>query len=233
MATLSEIRAAVLRNIDRASAPSSEYDDIDKFINQVIREVICRDHNWASMEAAWSRNTVADYDLYSWPDPDEFKDAELILLRSDSTSRYVPLDELTENQIRWNYAATQTGKPTRWSRRANGFRIRPTPDVSTYGMLVVGWKYPAEMTADSNTNEFTLKHSRLVELWATARAFEHYGESERGEFWRQRAERSLDEAIAADRRRLLPAHGYITPSVNARRPETGKYARTGYLAGYY
>jgi len=233
LATLSEIRAAVLRNLDRANAPASEYDDVDNWINQVIREIICRDHNWSSMEAAWSRNTVADYELYSWPDSDEFKDCEMILLRASSTARYVPLDELSENQVRWTNSRLDTSKPRCFSRRGNGFRLRPVPDVSTYGLLVVGWKYPATMTADSNTNEFTLRYSRLVELWATARGFEHYGESERGGMWRQMAQAELTDAVNADRRRLMPAHSYITPSPNARRPDTGKYARMGYLAGYY
>lgn len=221
MSTLAEIRAAVFRNLGRSDLATEHADRVDQVINDVIRERICRDHNWGSMEAAWTRNTVADTELYSFPDPDNFKDCERILVRQTSTDRWRVLDEATENQIRFMEPYSPTGLPRVWSRRADSFRLKPTPDVSTYQMMLLGWRLPGDMASDGSTNWATIRYPSLVEQLATADAFEMYGESQRSAALYQAAASALQRAIVDDKRRSIPAVTTISPSMAMGRPGTG------------
>ena len=231
MSTLGEIKAAVFRNLARSGAATAHADRVYEIINDVIRERICRDHNWASMEAAWTRNTVADTELYSFPDPDNFKDCERILIRASSDDEWYPLDEMTENQIRFSRRFSTSGMPTVFSRRADSFRLKPVPDVSTYEMLLLGWKFPGDMTSESNTNWATIRYPALVEALATAQAFEMYGESARAAQLEQGATSDLQRAIVDDKRRSMPAVANMTPSFAMGRPGTGWDTRHGRRVG--
>ena len=233
MATLADIRGFVLGNLDRVGSPSVDNTTVNRWINQAIREVICARHNWQFMEDSATVNTIADVGNYSWPLPDTFKDADLMLRRQDSTSPYFVMEEMTENQIRWQFPLTTQSDPTWvWSRRGSGFRLRPIPDKSTYGIALIGWWYPAEMTADTNTSELTTRYTRLLETWATVYGFEYHMEYDKAAQKRQAAETELAAAIIMDRTRLAPSRETLTPSRNAGRParsNRGLQLRNGYL----
>lgn len=217
MATLSEIRDYCLRYLARSAASGSEPDDIDHLVNQVIREIICTRHNWPSMEAVYTstNGTVANEDLYDFPNAAYFKDCLLVLVNDSATSTTIwkPLDEVTERLQRWEFlSSTDTGTPTRWSRFGKKIRFRPIPDVATIDLMTIVWEYPAVLAGDSDSNDFTDNYASLVESWVIAKALGYYRENEAAQFMRGLAEAELAEAIRQDKIISAPSAQTMAPS---------------------
>lgn len=214
--TLAEMRAAVQRQLDRAGAPSTEDTDVDRWVNQAIREFLCSRHNWAPMEAEYEAPTVADQHDYTVPNPDYFKDFAAIEISDDGDS-FVELEEISAAQYRQLFPdRTRTGKPYSWCRFGDtGFVLGPTPDVSTYTLRSTVWEYPAELTTDSATNRFTQFYTHLVEQFAVAVGYGFYFDESRFQGRLSIATRELDEAIKNDRNRLAPSRQTAVPSRSA------------------
>lgn len=217
MATLAQIRGRVQRNLDRLQVTDTEDSDLDALINEIIREDICADHNWASMEAVYTMNVTASTSLYAWPNPDNFKDCEWMKIRSSSTSEYTDLTEEREavalDASRWTEQTES--KPMIWARSGNAFRLRPIPDVSTYQLRLKVWEYPGEMTTDASTNWFTVNQPKLVIIGATYLGTLYYGETQDAQIWQQMYMQELGKAVGVDKKRLSPANPTMKPGVAA------------------
>lgn len=235
MATLAEIRGRVQRNLDRLQVTTAEDDDVDSLINEVIREDICADHNWASMEAVYTMNVTADTSLYAWPNPDNFKDCDWIKVRYASGEDY---HDLTEEGVRVladtsRYTELSTERPRAWARAGDSFRIRPIPDVSTYGLRLKVWEYPGYLVADGNTNWFTVHKPKLVILGTTMLAAIYWGEGRDAEVWKALYDAELGKATATDKKRLSPSQMTLKPSVVAGRQESGVPGRSAWRNAAY
>ena len=233
MATLSELRDNVLNNLERTADDSAvEADNADRWINYAIRKVMCTRHNWDAMERTYSVNTVADQELYAFPSSNT-KDIKQVALRLDSTSAYMPLREDSEDQLDQDIPLTDiSGTPIGWCRAGNAFRLRPAPSVSTYGIRVRCWNYPALLSADADTNYWTTNHDDLVEDLATARGMFWLGNTQDYQVLWQQSMAELGERIANDTSRLRPKRKTISPSQRAGRPASSAGPRLG-EAGYY
>lgn len=219
MASLSELRTAVLNNLDRAGAPSDERANVTRWINQAIREDICAVHYWASM---YSRRTVyltAGINVYAWPEPTLWKYTAFLGARPDGEGAFAKLDEVSSPQILYGVSRDLEGFPRYWCKRGSGFQVAPTPDVSTYQIEVIGWKYPADLVDDSNTNAFTDYYSRLVEYVVTARGWLHYGDDTKADLWGKRAQAALNQAVQVDHERILPHQATMIPGGSAGRQD--------------
>jgi hypothetical protein len=233
LATLAELRDIVLNNLERAESDSAvDGDNVDRWINHAIRKVMCTRHNWDAMEATYTVNTVADQELYAFPSSNT-KDIKQVALRLSSTSAYGPLREDSEDQLDEDIPLTTiSGTPVGWCRAGTAFRLRPAPHVSTFGLRVRAWDYPAALTTDSATNYWTTNHDDLVEDIATALGFKWLGDTEEYAKLLGAAMGELDERIKNDARRLRPKRKTIAPGTRAGRAASSAGPRLG-EAGYY
>jgi hypothetical protein len=214
MATLAELRTRVLAMLDREgiSVTSTGYGQVTNWINDAIREVFCARHNWPSMERAYIRSTTAGSADMSYPDT-LTKDVAMLLIRETATSDWVPLDEMTDQQARYEYrdSATQ-GLPNCWFRFGESIRLRPVPDSSTYRLRLVCWSYPADLVNDGDENSFTIRYPRCLSLWATVYGLEFYGEVDTSLKLQQVAEAEIASLIREDQNRSRARNAVVTPS---------------------
>lgn len=215
MSTLAEIRDYAMRFLDRTGAPAVESTDIDRLINQAVRQYITRRHSWQHMQAVFEADTQADRDEYPFPRFNT-KALEILSLKgTGSTDDFVVLDEITERQNRWNWLqTTSSGKPSEWCRFNDYIRLRPIPD-DVYTMRVVTYEYPETLVLDDDSNAVTNHDDALVDRWVLANALAYYSEPERAQAIRQLAEAELAAAIVEDKKAGSPKNRSITPSLIA------------------
>lgn len=214
MATLAELRTRVLAMLDREgiSTSATGYGQVSNWINDTIREVFCSRHNWPSMEKAYVRATTAGSADLSLPDA-LTKDVAMLLLRETPTSDWVPLDEMTDQQARYEFRdSALEGLPSAWFRFGESIRLRPIPDSSTYRLRMVCWSYPSDLVNDADENTFTIRFPRAVSLWATVFGLEFYGELDAALKMRQVAEAELAMLVREDQNRTRPRNNVVTPS---------------------
>lgn len=233
MATLAELREIVLNNLERTVADSAtESANADRWINHVIRFVFCTRHNWDAMEATYVVNTVADQELYAYPSTNT-KDIKQVAMRLGSDSAYFPLLEEFESQLDEDLPLeTPGGTPVSWCRAGNAFRLRPSPAVSTYGLRVRTWDYPALLEDDADTNYWTNSHPDIIEQMATAMGFQWLGDDQKYGLRWQAGMAELQERVANDARRLRPRRTTLAPGTRAGRPTSSAGSRMG-ESGYY
>lgn len=241
--TRGEVRAAVQRNLGRSGVTSTEDSDVDRWINQTIREDICADHNWAGMEQLRTRTTTAGTGEYAFQNATTFKDADWLAILKSASDEYVRLDEVSEDVAYREFGelSTARGFPMVWARTANSYLLRPIPDASTYTIREKVWEYPPEIAtgsgSDSSTNFVTLYWTKLLEYGCTARGLRHYGEYEKALVWEQLYRDELGKAVSVDRKRLAPSKITLKPSIHAGKPAPGfrgtsRRIKTGDLSWY-
>lgn len=219
MSTLAQIRGRVQRNLDRLQVTTTEDADVDALINEIIREDICADHLWPSMEAVYTMNVTASVSLYAWPNPDNFKDCDNFKIRYETTDEYVPLLEEDPGVLldTSRYPETDEDRPRVWAVAGEAFRIRPIPDASTYSLRVKVWEYPGYLTTDGATNWFTVNKPKLVIMGATMLGALYYGEAQDAAAWQALYRDELGKATNTDKRSQLPARPTFKPSLAAGR----------------
>jgi hypothetical protein len=231
MASLSGIRERVIVNTLRQDAAADEESSVNTWINQYIREDLCAVHNWASMFTRQTVYLTADVALYAWPEPTVWKTALHMGIRSSTSDPFTKLDEISFSQALYGASRVQTGYPKYWCKRGDGFMVIPTPDVSTYQIEVIGFKYPYDLVADADTNDFTTRYARVVEAGATARGWLQYGEDAKAQLWLQLEEKWRRQALMVDKDRMLPFEMFLQPEDvpgDNRLPDGGRYTDRPY-----
>jgi hypothetical protein len=234
LSNLATIRTAILANLDRSGVGATEQSAVDDWINQVIREDLCSDHDWSFLEKTTDITTVDGTEVYEFVAPaesEEFKDCRFLRFQRDASTDFVRLTELGELALFENYTEQTTGYPLAWARTystdaspADAFRLRLIPD-GAYTIRVHYWAYPAVLTADGDTNPLLTRQRKLLEIGVTARALLHYGEDEKAQFWVQIWDREYAKAVNNDRRRMAVANGTFRISTVAGKPSGGRRGR--------
>jgi hypothetical protein len=233
LASLGDLRAIVLDNLERAASDSNlQSSNADRWINNVIRKTFCTRYNWDAMEATYSINCVANQEMYPFPSP-QTKDIKQIAVRLSSGSPYMPLREDSEDQLDHNIPLTVIpGVPKGWCRAGTSIRLRPAPGTSASRIRARVWDYPTPLTDPSATNYWTMQHDDLIEDMATALGYRWLGDFERyGAIW-QASMQELQTRIADDMKRLRPARQTVSPSLRAGKPSSSVGPRIG-EDGYY
>lgn len=222
MATRAEIADRVQRNLGRVGVTTAEDSDVVSWINYVIREDICADHNWSAMEYTRTRTLSASNESYTFQSPTVFKDCAWIAIRYALGQDYQIIPEVGLEIIHDHTVFTEQteGFPRCWARDGEGYVLRPIPD-DTYAVRERVWQYPAEMTSDSDTNFVTLYLPKLLEYGVTARGCLYYNDNEAYQLWQQAYVAELGKAVAVDKRRLSRARGTMRISTVAGRPSPG------------
>ena len=238
MSTLATVRTAILANLDRSGVGATEAATVDAWINQVIREDLCSDHDWSFLEKTRDITTVDATEVYEFvaaAESEQFKDCRFIRFRKDAASDFTFLAEVSEANLFQNYTEQSKGYPVAWARTystdaspADAFRLRLIPDAA-YTLRVHYWAYPAALSADGDTNPLLTRQRKLLEVGVTARALLHYGEEQKAQFWISLWDREYAKAINNDRRRKAVSDGTFRISTVAGRPAS---ARRGTLSAF-
>lgn len=214
------------RNLGRVGVTTAEDSDVDAWINYVIREDICADHNWAGMEFTRTRTLTASTDTYAFANATVFKDCKWLAIRYASGQDYQLLPEVGLEVLNDHTVFTEQteGFPRCWARDGNSYVLRPIPD-DTYAVRERVWEYPAEIATgsgnDSSTNFVIDYWPKLLEFGVTARGCLYYGENEAYQLWQQAYVSELGKATSVDKRRLSRANMTLKPSTVAGRPTPG------------
>lgn len=195
-------------------APASEATNVTRWINQALREDICAAHYWASMFSRQTNSLVATKNWCQYPEPDVWKFTAHIGIRDDSSSTYDKLTEVTLTQGLYDDSRVDTGRPQFWCKRGKGFMLFPSPDKA-YQVEVIGWKFPAALSLDADTNDFTVNYTRLIEALVTARGWLHYGEDQKAQLWQAMADKFMGQAIRDDNDRMMPFQLTFVPGTHA------------------
>ena len=235
MSTLATVRTAILENLDRNGVGTTETNNVTAWINQVIREDLCSDHNWSFLEKTRDIDTVNGTEVYTFVDVSSdataaflFKDCKYIRFRETTNDDFRFLTELTEEALLQNYTEQTKGYPIAWARTysttgnvADAFRLRLIPDAA-YKLRIHYWAYPADLSSSGDTNPLLVRQRKLLEIGVTARALLYYGEDEKAQFWTQLWDREYAKAVNNDRRRQAIANGTFRVSTVAGRPSAGQ-----------
>lgn len=220
---------------------AAEDSDVNRWIDQTIREDICADHSWSGMEVIdTSVTTVASTASYALPSATVHKDVAWVEIRLNATSEWQRLaeediDVLLDGR---EYGSLTTGFPRSWARLADSFYLKPIPD-GAYAIRMRVWNYLAALSGDSATNFVTLYYTKLLEYGATKRGWDYYDEIEKSQYYLGLYQQELGKAISVDRRRMRPANSVFRPSVRAGRKASGQaggiWSRiwSGDLYGWY
>lgn len=220
----------VLDNLSRTNAPSSETNNITRWINQAIREDICAAHYWSSMFSRQTNQIPTNAIGANWfenPEPTVWKMTAHIGIRETTADDWDKLTEVTLTQGFYDESRVADGKPHSWAKRGNGFMLFPAPDKE-YRLEVIGWKFPAALVNASDTNDFTENYTRLIEALVTARGWLHYGDDQKAQLWKAMADQYMGQAIRNDNDRMLPFQFTFVPggeAGKARLPRTMRATR--------
>lgn len=214
MATLSDIQTQVLDNLSRTNAPTAEVANVTRWINQALREDICAAHYWASMFDRQTATLVIGQNWIQYPDPTVWKMTAQIGIRSTASDDWEKLTEVTLTQAMYDESRVNNGRPSFWAKRGNGFMLFPAPDTA-YLIEMIGWKFPAALVNASDSNDFTIYYTRLIEALVTARGWLHYGDDQKAQLWKGLADQYMAQSIRNDNDRMLPYQMTFVPGSKA------------------
>lgn len=224
MPTLAEIRAAVLRNLDRASVAATESTDVDTWINGVIREDLCQEHSWSFMEASSSATTVTS--VATVAQPTSCKDIDFLRFRKVATDEWATLEEISYQSLLEEFSEITKGVPRAWARRGAVVHLRPIPEVTGWLLDFTFWQYQPTLTANQ-TNDILTEYPRLVEIAATVRGLLQYGEEQRATVWQQLYEQHKARCVKCDRNRLAPSDLHLNISLDSGKRASGLKKSSG------
>lgn len=219
MATASELRARVLRALARSpNAPTNTLADMLAFMNAVIREDVCADHDWPFMKKRFPLTLVEDVDTYAVPETAGglLKDVRMIELRESSDDDWHPLDELTEEELYEASQTTTTGQPHAFGLKTEStIMFRYVPDEA-YECMVHTVEFPAALTVTPDTSNFvTQKFPRLVEFGTLARAFAYFEQFQAASYYQGLFQEEKQRVLGVDRRTTAPSQLVLRQSIAA------------------
>jgi len=183
--SLSDIRTHVAENVNRDDVPDTSGGKIDRWINDVQRQ-ICRVYNFPFMETEATSSTVDEQRSYSLPDGSgtdlRFK-AEINCELINSENGRVKLTKAHKQDIenKSEYAdLDDKGVPRHYAIQNNQIHLYHKPDHSqnndtAWTINFEYYGYLADLSTDAGTNDLIDDYPEVVEAGATARALKWAG----------------------------------------------------------
>lgn len=219
MATFAEIQGLVKRDLQRVGASTTVDSDVKTWINQAIREDICLEYNWPFMFSEVTDPTVASQEDYTPSTAStRLKEIFWIRFREDSSDEWVELEELPLRSLLMQWGEQTESRPSAWAMVDHDtVRLRPIPD-DAYSLAFALALFPAELSADSDTNFLTVYKPRLVEYATVRRGVLYFGLLERFQFWDGLYREEMAKAIRYDRLAASRAFTVLNQSMAAGMP---------------
>jgi hypothetical protein len=210
--------------LDRVSPAASETTQVEKWVNEVIREDISRAHDWKYLEAEDDLVTVADQDVYILTNQDVFKDIRFILFRKTTTDEWRELDPTPDRVLFQKFTVQAATEPRLFSHigssGSHAIRIRGIPSTSGWFLKVFVTRFPAVLTG-TNTNIILEQWPRLIECGAMKRGALQFGNLELHTLWTANFNQELTNAIRSERSKDGDSHPTLRMSPAAGRPSSG------------
>jgi len=221
MATFAEIQTRVKRRV--IDLPATVQAEVPTLINEAMKELE-RKHNFRVMETlgGYYSTTVGSNTLASIPD--NFKDFRGLPFYTEynGTSRDITVAANLQAVLD-AYSNTTTGAPrvlrtTEPSDTgAASWEIYPLPNGFSdwtggeYRVYVPYWRYFPLLSADTDTNWFTVNAEEWLVYRATSEAFALDWDENRMTLWLQKAVVVQNEIIQTDKKQILSSVKTLVP----------------------
>lgn len=228
MPTKAALRSRIIRALTRSGLGSNEKDDIDGYIQSIIREDLCGDHAWGFMQRITTLPIVEGVREYGAPEiaSDLFRDINFIEIGDNvSGSTWLSLEE-TELQTLYEAFPDEenTNEPEVWSMyQGDRILLGPIPD-SPYVLRIHYWEYPEELDEDGS-NFLTKHYPNLILYGVCSRALGYYGDTTKSSFYENIFQAEKARIIAADKVIRAPANRVLKISLAAGQRRIGSGRR--------
>lgn len=233
MATFAEIKTRVERRV--IDLPTSVQNEVGTLVNEALRTIQTR-HNFKVMEAE-SGPTVTTEDSHTLlAVPSDFKEyrKKPYVLRDDGDSYPIQVLHSRGTVIRLfgDEANRDEGEPlvlldAEPSDEAGtrNWEVWPYPDGNSdysdgeYRVVVPYWKYLAALSADSDTNWFTVNAEEWLVNRATSEAFFLDWDEQRGTVWAERANAEFQKVVMRDKHFRMSGVDTLTLHLDVHAPQ--------------
>lgn len=182
MATYLELQTRVQRLV--IDLPAAVTTEVPTLINEVIK-AIQDEHNFRVMEALSADNLTTLSTRVLMAVPSNFKELRDDPYVTPELGKYKHITVAADRSaVLEEYTATDTGEPKVLLRSepsdelgASNWEVWPLPDGNSdyddgeYRVSIPYWRYLTELSADGDTNWFTVKAEEYIIEAAAARAF--------------------------------------------------------------
>lgn len=217
------LQTEVERNV--IDLPTAVQNGVPTFINRAMK-ALQRRHNFKVMEAETSYTTTAGSHILSATMPTrfkEFRDQPFYVTDDDSTwyeMEYAP--NMTAIRRRMTDEAEGApeflleGEPST-DDYVSALEVYPLPDDNSdwddgeYRIYVPYWAYVADLSAEGDSNWFTVNAQDWLIFKATAEAFFTDWDENRASIWEQRAANMFNDIIMLDKRYRLGGVRELVP----------------------
>lgn len=207
-------------------------------VNEAVKDA-CRRHNFRCMEEELLPVTVDQQrELTAKPSDWKEKRGEPYYYRQDGSTQPISWAPSESDMTRTyaiqlpdegNTAPADEGAPRYLLERESAIDVFPLPDNESdwnngnYRVVVPYWKYLPTMTADANTNFFTLNHEYYLIYKGASIIFLRNRDEERGNFYAGQAEGLFMQLKSQDKRSRLGDRITLaaSPNVYSGRPRSG------------
>ncbi len=232
MGTFVQIQTRVKRRV--IDLPASVTAEVPELVNEAIRSLETR-HDFKVMETESSTftTTVAIRSIGAVPSDFKKLRGRPFYVRNDGSIRRLlnPHARMAAERTFTRADANDKGKPALIldaepdKDGARNFEVYPFPDGSSdysggeYRIIVPYWRFLADLSADADTNWFTVNAEEYVIFAATSEAFFLDWDEERAQIWSEKATQKANEIILADKHFRMAGVSTIVPhrDVNAPR----------------
>jgi len=214
--TRDELVSRVASDIGRTDKDS----DIQDYLNWALKE-LARVHRWKDLEVydTTTLDTVADQKRYQLPS-DLHILVDLILEDDDNSRRLVAVHPRRFDDIIPYPESDITGRPKWYVQYGNYVELYPIPD-DAYNLHIRYYKFPSEMTSDSDTPDITNVDDVLCAYAAYLACVALNEPDEIVNQWKNEYMRRLSLAIAADKRK--PDYSPIARGFDTRKIMVDEY----------
>jgi hypothetical protein len=205
MSTLAQMRSRIADDINRNDINTQ----IDKAINRAIRFYYNSERFWFN-ETVTTFSTIANQNDYGSSDGIPSTLLEIDYLKLINSGKEFELDERTYQYIQSINGGNYAGQPTDYAYYQGKIYLYPTPNQIWTISLSYRKSY-AELSSDSDTNDFTTYAEDLIEAraswWVYKRILKDYEAAKDSKNEELEALTALSNATYA-----LTATGQITPT---------------------
>ena len=224
MSTYSTLQTRVQRRV--IDLPSTVTAEIPALINEAIRDIQGQ-HNFRIMEAeSGPTTTTTSRTLLAAPSDWKAPRGNPYLRFNDGTTRFMKFvtDRWSVEREFGTDTTRDIGEPEFILEAepsdddgTRNFEVWPLSDSGSdysdgeYRILIPYWKYIPDLSADGDSNWFTVNATRYVVEEATAQAFFLDFDEERGALWLEKAAKERRLVIQAEKKRKLGAIDTFVP----------------------
>lgn len=247
MATFAEIKTRVGQIV--IDLPTTVTAQLSTLVNEAIR-TLQRTHDFRVMQATTSVFTTTNEDDALGAVPSDFKGFRGRPMMINQDGSVTRLEVLASKEEAWATFGTDAGgeadvdtlvgspkgiyigEPSD-TAGTSAFVVAPFADDlslytnGNYRIVIPYWKFLPALSADADTNWFTVNCDDFITYQAAAEAFFDDHDTENGTYWQQKAAGRYQEIIASDKQARIQQRDTLIPQPDALRTPLSRATRFG------